>query len=274
MTLDQNPGATPDVLQAPPLRDQQPGCRVSESGYFDQMANALTKAVHENVYRSRLMALAGHDLKQPLQVVSMLLEILAAESTNPNAKPRLQLAHDSVIRIADGLDRLALASRLDVDLDAPRRLTFPVADILQLIKPTWHEHALHKGIAFRVIPSSAHITSDVAMLTTILDNLVGNAIKYTFTGRVLVGCRRGNEHLSIQVLDTGVGIQAERLEQIFVAFHQEDPASGGHGLGLSIVKRTTAILGHRLLVESEVGKGSVFRVQVPLGPASRRSMIA
>ncbi|MDR3387920.1 MAG: HAMP domain-containing sensor histidine kinase [Rudaea sp.] len=263
MTLEQNQTTTSDVPRASRSTVGQPGDRVPENSLFDQVTRALTKAVHENIYRSRLMALAGHDLKQPLQVISMLLELLTAQIADPGAKPRMQLAHESIKRIADGLDRLALASRLDIDPDLPQRTIFPVADVLQLIKPTWQEHAANKGVELRVCGSSAYVTSDVAMLTTILDNFIGNAIKYTPRGLVLVGCRRVRDHVSIQVLDTGVGIQPERLEQIFVAFHQEDPASGGLGLGLSIAQRTATILGHRVRVRSEVARGSAFCIEVP-----------
>lgn len=268
MTLDHTALMTPDCLQLATWHHPPRGAYTVETSLLDQLTIALKKAVDENAQRSRLMALAGHDLKQPLQVISMLLGLLAVQNGTVSMKPQLELAHQSIRRIADGLDRLALASRMTVDLDAPRRTTFPITDILKLIEPTWREHAAQQHVRFTVVPSSACVTSDIAMLTTILDNLVGNAIKYTPDGRVLIGCRRINDHVSIQVLDNGLGIRNEQLQQIFVAFHQEDSSADGLGLGLSIVGRTAATLGHRIRVESIVGRGSAFCVDVPMAPVA------
>jgi signal transduction histidine kinase len=98
------------------------------------------------------------------------------------------------------------------------------------------------------------------MLTSILGNLVGNAIKYTPRGSVLVGCRRHGNRLSIQVADSGIGIGGERINAIFAPFHQEDPQSAGLGLGLAIVRRSADSLGHSIRVKSVVGRGSVFSI--------------
>ena len=221
----------------------------------------LEDAVADSVFRSRLMAMVGHDLKQPLQVVSILLDTLLAHLDNhPDAAPRVRLLRESLDRIAEGLDGLALASTVGARVTALR--DFPVSEVLRRIEPTWHEHAARKGIELRVAHSSADITSDLTMLSAIVDNLVGNAIKYTSRGCVLVGCRRGIDRLSIQVLDTGPGIKSTQLEKIFEAFHQENPTSDGLGLGLSIVQYTAAALGHAVRVSSALGQGSVFSVDV------------
>jgi signal transduction histidine kinase len=266
-TLDQDVMMPQDVQLASATVGLELAARTLGSNFLDQLTNALSKSVLENAYRSRLMAITGHDLKQPLQTISLLLEILGMEITNPDAKPHLQKAQRSVRLIAEGLDSLAMASRPDIDLDSPGLGCFNISDILQRLVPTWHEHAAENGVFLRVTRCSARVTSNVAMLTTILDNLVGNAIKYAPQGRVLVGCRRLNSHLQIQVLDTGVGIRPDRLEHVFLAFHQEDPNTNGLGLGLSIVQRTAATLGHRIRIKSEVGRGSVFSVEVPLSPS-------
>jgi len=257
-----------------PSSDAQLGARTAGVTLVEQLTLALARAVDENEHRSRLMALAGHDLKQPLQVISMLLEVLALQVGNAGEKPRLELVRQSIRRIAEGLDCLALASRTTLDLDTPRQTAFPITHILTAIEPTWREHAAQKQVRFSIVPSAVFVHSDIAMLTTILDNLVGNAIKYARGGRVLIGCRHSKDFVSIQVLDNGVGIRAERLQEIFRAFHQEDTASTGLGLGLSIVRRTAAMLGHRIRVDSQVGKGSVFSIEVPIAaaPAGRDSM--
>ena len=139
-----------------------------------------------------------------------------------------------------------------------------IADILESIDATWREHAAHKGVRLRVVYSSARVLSDVAMLRTMIGNLVGNAIKYTPRGSVLVGCRRLKNELLIQVVDSGIGIEAARMQALFAAFHQEDARSEGLGLGLSIVQRTAEALGHRIRVQSRVGRGSLFSICVPL----------
>jgi len=233
---------------------------------FDDLtlARALAIASGDNPYRSRLMAMIGHDLKQPLQLISFILELLGAELADTDQKPRLLLAQDAVRRIADGLDRLVLASKPDHLPPAPVPTTFPISDILLRIAPIWREHAMRGGVRLRVARSSAHVTSDVEMLSTILGNLIGNAIKYAPRGHVLVGCRRIGDRLRIQVIDTGRGIPADRIAALFVPFHQEDPDSAGFGLGLAIAQRSAALLGHKIEVRSVVGKGSQFSVEVPL----------
>ena len=229
-----------------------------------ELRKTLAMAARAHRYRSRLMAVAGHDLKQPLQVIMMVLDILEAKLVDPNAKPRLQLAHEAIERMATGLDQLASASILDQESDIPTLRTFSIADILDSIDATWREHAAHKGVRLRVMYSSARVLSDVAMLRTMIGNLVGNAIKYTPRGSVLVGCRRLKNELLIQVVDSGIGIEAARMQALFAAFHQEDARSEGLGLGLSIVQRTAEALGHRIRVQSRVGRGSLFSICVPL----------
>ena len=243
---------------------------------FDDLTltRALAIATGDNPHRSRLIAMIGHDLKQPLQLISFILELLGAGIVDPDHKPRLQLAHDAVQRIADGLDRLVLASKSEHRPPAPVPVAFPIADILLRIAPIWREHAMRAGVRLRVARSSAYVTSDIEMLSTIVGNLIGNAIKYAPRGHVLVGCRRVGDRLRIQVIDTGRGIPADRVEALFVPFHQEDPASAGFGLGLAIVQRSAALLGHTIEVRSVVGKGSRFSVEVPLAstdPVAARS---
>jgi signal transduction histidine kinase len=108
------------------------------------------------------------------------------------------------------------------------------------------------------------------MVATIRRNLVGNAIKYTRRGRVLVGCRWRQEGLAVAVCDTGPGIQEDKLPRIFDEFYQLDPKSSGLGLGLSIVKRTADMLGYRLEVRSSVGRGSTFGIVIPFGEPGRQ----
>lgn len=212
----------------------------------------------------RMMAVAGHDLKQPLQVMVMAIDRIRSKVTDPRDKERLGFAVDAGMRMAEELDRLAMTSLPRPGLGLPELKTFAIADVFQSISSTWRLHAERVGIRLTIKPCKANVVSDPAMLRTIVGNLVGNAIKYTPAGRVTVGCRKTGRFLSIEVLDTGPGIDSKHLKAIFDAFHQIDPGSEGLGLGLSIVRRTAEALGHEIAVDSVPGKGSRFSIRVPL----------
>lgn len=228
-----------------------------------EMRKASAIATKANQYRSRLMAVAGHDLKQPLQVINMILGSIQSTAT-PTVQSRLELALSSVRKLSTDLDRLALASRIGNESDAPKMLEFPLSLVLRTIEATWKEHAAQREVRLRIRDCSLHVWTDPAMLATILGNLVGNAIKYTPPGgTILVGCRRRGFGARVSVLDSGSGIPLERQKPIFDAFHQENPSSEGLGLGLSIVSRTAEVLGLRIEVTSIVGRGSVFSIDIP-----------
>ena len=221
----------------------------------------LSDRLQRNI--SRLMAVAGHDLKQPLQVMVLAIDRTRSKLTDPRDRQRLSLALDAGTRMAEELDRLAESSALQSGLGAPKLKRFPVSEIFQSIVHNWRLHAEAKGLRLVVQPSRAEIVSNAPMLRAILGNLVGNAIKYTARGRVLVGCRRRGDFLSIEVLDSGSGIPAEQFGAIFDAFHQIHPASEGLGLGLSIVRRTAEALNHPIALKSDLARGSHFTVLVP-----------
>ena len=170
--------------------------------------------------------------------------------------------------MAEELDRLAETSVLQTGLGVPEPRSFPIADVFDSIVANWQLHAEAKGLDLVVVPSKAMVVSDPTMLRAILGNLVGNAIKYTSKGRVLLGCRRHAHELSIEVLDSGPGIAAEQRDAIFEAFHQIHPDSEGLGLGLSIVRRTAEALGHEITLKSDLARGSHFSIRVPLAANS------
>jgi signal transduction histidine kinase len=217
---------------------------------------------------SRLMAVAGHDLKQPLQVMVMAIDRIRGKLTDEKDRERLAYAIDAGMRMAEELDRLAETSVLQTGFGAPDIRSFPVAEVFDSIQHNWRLHADAKGLRLVVLPSRAQVASDPAMLRAILGNLVGNAIKYTDRGGVLVGVRKRGNAISIEVLDSGAGIAAEQQAAIFEAFHQINPTSEGLGLGLSIVRRSAEALGHAIELKSDLARGSHFSVTVPLA-ASR-----
>ncbi|WP_371421704.1 GAF domain-containing sensor histidine kinase [Tardiphaga sp.] len=227
----------------------------------------LSDRLQRNI--SRLMAVAGHDLKQPLQVMIMAIDRIRNKLTDEKDRERLGYAIDAGMRMAEELDRLAETSVLDAGFGTPSLRAFPISDVFESILANWSLHAEAKGLELVVVPSKAHVVSDPGMLRAILGNLVGNAIKYTDHGRVLVGCRKHGHALTIEVLDSGAGIATEQLTSIFDAFHQINPASEGLGLGLSIVRRTAEALGHEIEAKSDLAHGSHFTVKVPLAANTR-----
>lgn len=217
--------------------------------------------------KSRVLAAVGHDLKQPLHIIGMTLEMLRRDLVAPDQQRLLGRADRAVDKLAAALDILLEVAQLEAGVVAPRIESFPIQRILDDIEEQFELLAAHKGLSFRVARSTAAVRSDPKMLETILHNLVGNAIKYTERGRVEVVCRPLADVLSIEVHDTGIGIPPDKHELVFEEFQRLETAGGeaGLGLGLAIVRRAADVLGHALSVKSGVGEGSIFSVEVPSG---------
>lgn len=240
---------------------------------LDDMAATLERREQElrkaDAYKSRVLAIAGHDLRQPVQVIRMVHEMLE-RSLRENERRHLDRAEYAVTRIVQQLDTLADAARLDATGLEPRIQAVSMAELFDEISEDHLLVAQRKGLDLRIVYSGLTVYTDREMLATILRNLVGNAIKYTDRGRILVGCRRRAEGCAIEVRDTGIGIPADRLPYIFDEFYRVDAGRGdGLGLGLSIVKRTADILGHGLTVHSKPGRGTRFRLEVSLESGMR-----
>ena len=229
-----------------------------------ELRRAWIQAERGRRYRSRLMAVAGHDLRQPLSVVTMVIDQLRTTVTGDDDREQLALAAAAAQSMGDDLTRLAEASREDADLESATLSTLSLSDVLDAIRDTWSYVATRKGLRFEVGDCAQLVHGNAAMLRTVLDNLVGNAIKYTTDGSVRVRCRTEAQHVHVEVIDTGIGIPASLLGRIFDEFQQADPASDGLGLGLSIAKRTADVSGCDLTVASQQGSGSTFAVVVPL----------
>jgi len=217
--------------------------------------------------RGRLMAVAGHDLRQPLQALSSCLDKLSPLVTSERDKRIFNLAKTAYNSMMLDLDMLAIASQLDQEV-IPKFETFAIGSFLEAQSDIWLFHAEAKGLELRIVPSRLLISTDSGMLRTILHNIVGNAIKYTEKGKILIGCRRKDAFLSVEVIDSGLGIPDALQNQIFRAFKQLDGASDGLGLGLSIVQRTAERLGHKIEMSSRQGRGSRFAVLIPLDKSS------
>ena len=230
---------------------------------------AKRQAEQANLGKSRFLAAASHDLRQPLQTISLLHEILAKQVKD---EPTLKLVgklDETVSTMSSMLDTLLDINQLEAGIVRREMVDFPINAVLEHLRTQFSFHAAAHDLGWRVVPSRLSVRSDPRLLEQMIRNLLSNAVKYTNKGKILLGCRRRGDKLRIEVWDTGIGIPEEQLQAIFEEFHQLDnPArerSKGLGLGLAIVERLADLLGHAVDVRSRPGKGSVFAVEVPLG---------
>ena len=228
------------------------------------------QAEQANIAKSRFLASASHDLRQPVHALGLFVEALRGRDMDAESRRLLGQIRASVGAL-DGLFMSLLdISRLDAGMVKSRLSVFPIQPLLERICRDESLEAERKGIALTLTPCSIHIQSDPILLERILRNLISNAVRYTDSGRVLVGCRRGRR-LSVEVWDTGRGIAADHQELVFQEFYQignpERDRTKGLGLGLAIVRRLTAILDISLSLVSRLGKGSAFKLSLPVAAA-------
>ena len=223
-------------------------------------------AQQANIAKSRFLAAASHDLRQPLQSLALLHGLLQTRAKDVEEKNYLARMDEVLSGMSGMLNALLDIDQLETGNVIPERHNFSIAHVLEIIKREFSYHAQAKGLELRVITSQCHVESDPRLLEQILRNLVSNALKYTITGKVLVGCRRRKGMLRIEVWDSGIGIPEDELTAIFNEYHQVNGQGAdrmsGLGLGLSIVKKLAHLLGHAVTVRSRVGEGSVFSVDV------------
>jgi signal transduction histidine kinase len=232
------------------------------------VADALSRDADDPIesgFPATLLAMAGHDLRQPLQLVTSAHDVLAAMLRAKEQRNELARARDATARLAGMLNQLIEALQLQ---ERPRqKLHAPVLlrPVLDDLVAEFGDPAHRKGIAFRVTTARGTALSHPVLLTSILRNLVRKPIDYTPRGgRVFVASHRCGSELRIEVRDTGAGIRASALATIFEAFQRaDDSRADGLGLGLFIVKRAADLLDHRVEVQSAEGRGSRFTVVAP-----------
>lgn len=227
-----------------------------------ELRRALQVAEESDRYRSRLMAIAGHDLKTPLRTAAYAIDKMRRHA-NVDSVPTLVTARDAINLVARNLDELAtLAAASETATPDPQPLA--LEDVLHSVLGVWRQPAIDKCLALRHVPTSLRVRSHPTLLTTLLGNLIGNAVKYTERGRVLVGVRRRPGHAVVEIIDSGIGLNLDHPEQVFQAFRQADPRSDGLGIGLWIVHRTAETLGCEVDVRPRPGGGTCFSVRIPL----------
>jgi PAS domain S-box-containing protein len=225
-------------------------------------------AEQANTAKTRFLATASHDLRQPIHALGLFFAVLAERVRNAETGPIIEQIEDSIDAIDAMLNTLLDISKLDAGVVQPKVGAVAVAGLFQRLETEYQSLARETGNSLRIRPCQAIVQSDAAMLERMLRNLISNALRYTIKGRVLVAARHRGAKLRIEVYDTGSGIPANQLDDIFQEFYQlgnpERDRRQGLGLGLAIVKRGAALLGHDITVRSRLGRGSCFAITVPL----------
>jgi two-component system CheB/CheR fusion protein len=237
----------------------------------DALEAAERQARLANVAKSRFLAAASHDLRQPLQTLALLQGLLAKTVEGDRAQKLVTRLDETLGAISGMLNTLLDINQIEAGTVRAEKVSFPINDLLNRLRDEFTYHAQAQELALRVVSCGLSIHSDPRLLEQMIRNLLSNALKYTRRGKVLLGCRRREGMLSIEIWDTGVGIPDEELQAIFEEYHQLGNAarerSRGLGLGLAIVQRLGNLLGHAVRVRSQPGKGSVFAVEVTLPPS-------
>jgi signal transduction histidine kinase/ActR/RegA family two-component response regulator len=220
-----------------------------------------------NLAKSRFLAAASHDLRQPLHALGLFVAQLHGR-LRANDRRRIVSRIDAALSAMNELFNALLdISKLDAGVLTPSITEFPVVKLLDRVETTFTGAAREKGLSLRIITSSAWVRSDFILLERIVFNLVSNAIRYTSSGRVVVGCRKRGLNLRVEVWDTGPGVPQDQQQNIFGEFYRLGTPGGdgrsGLGLGLAIVDRLCRLLDHVVSLTSTVGKGSCFSVAVP-----------
>lgn len=239
-------------------------------------AQAAHRAAEEaNLAKSKFLAAASHDLRQPIHAQGLFLEVLARSKLSADQYDALANARATWQASAEMLDTLLDFSRIEAGVVEPQMQVFALQPLLNKIENELAPQADAKGIVYRSRETHAAVHADPALVGLILRNLVSNAIRYTEEGGVLVACRARGERVLLEVWDTGIGVEPAQHQAIFREFHQlgnaERDRRKGLGLGLAIAQGLARALGQELSLVSVPGRGSVFRLALP---AARAGVIA
>ena len=229
---------------------------------------ARRQAELANVAKSRFLAAASHDLRQPLQTLVLLQALLAKIVDGAKAQALVAQLDETVGAMSGLLNAMLDINQIEAGTVRPQIVSFPINDLLARMRDEFIYHAQAKRLSLHVVPCSLVVRSDPRLLEQMIRNLLSNSLKFSNRGKILLGCRRHEGTLSIEVWDTGDGIPESDLQSIFEEYRQLDNASrrqsgrGGLGLGLSIVQRLGNLLGHKIHVRSKPEKGSCFSIEV------------
>jgi PAS domain S-box-containing protein len=227
---------------------------------------AKEEADRANAAKTRFLAAASHDLRQPLHAMELLVSALSGKPLTAEAQSIVSDMQDSLTFARRLLDTLLDVSELEAGTITANFEDVPLGPLLRRIHRQYLGIADEKGLELRLVPSSLVVRSDPGLLERIFDNLVSNAVRYTDEGRVLIGCRRCGGVVRLEVWDSGPGIPEAGQSKIFDDFCQLDSSAkergAGLGLGLGLVRRLAALLNHKVRLRSAPGRGSVFWVEL------------
>jgi PAS domain S-box-containing protein len=231
-----------------------------------ELIEARQEAERANKANTAFLTAASHDLRQPVQALSLLTGALRRTVKTPLALEMVESQQHSLDAMTNLLNSLLDISRLDAGAVKPEIEDFPIQRLIDRLSAEFGRQARQKGLRFEAGTSTTIIRSDPNLLAEIIQNLVSNAIRYTHRGTVALTCTESDGELCLHVRDTGIGIEEQHFETIFREFHQikvPGATKEGFGLGLAIVRRLADLLGHQVVVESTLAQGSCFSICVP-----------
>lgn len=258
-----------DELEA--LGDQfnNMACRLEESyATLERRVDERTRQLEiANLAKSRFLAAASHDLRQPLHALGLFVSQLRGRVRADERRRIITHIETALSAMNELFNALLDISKLDSGVMKPKVTEFPVAQLLKHVETTFADAARENGLSLRVVQCGAWVRSDFILLQRIVFNLVSNAVRYTTHGSVLVGCRKQGGRLRIEILDNGPGIPSDQHQNIFGEFYRlgesDRDRRAGLGLGLAIVERLGRLLNHPINLSSALGKGSCFSVTLP-----------
>jgi two-component system CheB/CheR fusion protein len=232
---------------------------------------AKQQAERANIAKSRFLAAASHDLRQPLQTLALLHGLLAKDVVGEKSQTLVARLDETLDAMSGMLNALLDINQIEAGAVNIDMLDFQLDELLDRLNGEFGYHAHAQGLTLRTVRCTALVHSDPRLVEQMLRNLLSNALKYTSHGRILLSCRRRHDGITVEIWDTGIGIPDGELQAIFGEYHQLNndarERSRGLGLGLSIVQRLADLLGHRVEVRSALDKGSVFGIELPLAIA-------
>jgi signal transduction histidine kinase/CheY-like chemotaxis protein len=240
--------------------------RFENLSLIEQLKEQKEDAERANNAKSKFLAAASHDLRQPLYALGLFTSVLDETIKYPKVKRVVEQINSSVSALTSLFDKLLDISQLDAGVVSVKKQDFALSEVFDKLSNEFSREAQEKNIDLIWPTEYPAVHSEPDLLERILRNYLSNAIKYTQQGRVEVVCEARNGQVYIQVSDTGIGMTEQTLEEIYEEFYQvsnpERDRQKGLGLGLSIVKRTADLLEHEISVTSSIGKGSVFSIAV------------
>jgi signal transduction histidine kinase/CheY-like chemotaxis protein len=243
------------------------GAKYVNEALIEQLRHQMELAARANRDKSRFLAAASHDLRQPMHALTLFAGALEKRLAGTQELPLMQNMNECIASLDRSFNAMLDISKLDAGVVEVTRHSFAIRDVFRRLHMHFAGQAEAANLQLRFKPGGKLVTTDPQLLERVLGNLIQNAIKYTREGGVVVVARNAGRDVSIEVWDTGLGIPEAELPRIFDEFYQLDnpqhDRSRGLGMGLAIVKRLVLLLGHTLQVTSRPGRGTLFRIRVP-----------